>query len=422
MNFKKTTLPNGLRIITVPTKGNPSVTVMVLVETGSNYEKKSENGLSHFLEHMMFKGTTKRPSSKIIHRELDNMGAQGNAMTDDEFTGYYAKTEKKQWKKALDLISDMYQNPLIPERDLEKERGVILQEIDMYEDLPQEKVRDILGQLLYGDTPAGWTTLGPKENIKTFKRGDFIKYHKKHYTAKKTIIVAVGDLNKQEVKREIQKLFKHISSDKKLDKLPVKEHQGVPAMLLEKKKTEQTHIVVAFRGFRAGDKRSPALSLLATVLGQGFSSRLFEKLRDEMGACYYVRAGHDGYTDHGFFAISTGIEANRSEEVIGTILKECKLLAKELVSRDELNKAKDYLVGNLYLGLETSDALAEFYAFKEIVKSPLEAPKEREKKLRSVTSLQIRKVAGELFQNKNLNLAIVGDVKKEGSIKKILKL
>ncbi|MFH1472875.1 MAG: pitrilysin family protein [bacterium] len=228
MNFKKTTLPNGLRIITVPTKDNPSVTVMVLVETGSNYEKKSENGLSHFLEHMMFKGTPTRPSPSLIHRELDSLGAQINAFTDDELTGYYAKVERRQWKKALNLISDMYQHPLIPEKDLEKERGVILQEINRYEDLPERNVWEVLGKLLYGDTPAGRTTLGPKNNIKAFSRGDFLRYHQAHYTAEKTIVVVAGDLRESEVKTKVSRYFKNIYRGKNLNKRPVKETQKSP--------------------------------------------------------------------------------------------------------------------------------------------------------------------------------------------------
>ncbi|MHB1330900.1 MAG: M16 family metallopeptidase, partial [Minisyncoccota bacterium] len=189
MKYKKTTLQNGLRIIHVPSKGNPSVTVMALVETGSNYEEKSQNGLSHFLEHMMFKGTTRRPTSLDISRELDSLGAQSNAFTSNEMTGYYAKAEKKHFKELLDIISDLYLNPTLPPAELEKERGVILQEISMYEDLPQHKVWDVFGELVYGDSPAGRTILGPSLNIKKFKRDDFQDYRKVHYVAKKTIIV-----------------------------------------------------------------------------------------------------------------------------------------------------------------------------------------------------------------------------------------
>lgn len=422
MNFKKKTLPNGLRIITVPTKGNPSVTVMVLVETGSNYEKKSENGLSHFLEHMMFKGTPTRPSHKIIHRELDGMGAQGNAFTGDEYTGYYAKAEKKQWKRALDLIADMYQNPLIPENELDKERGVILQEIDMYEDLPQRLVSDVLDELLFGDTPAGRTILGTKENLKKLKREDFLEYHRNHYVAKKTIVVVVGDVDDNKVVSEVGKQFKEISKGKKVDKPSVKIDQKKPAIRIRKRKTNQTHIILAVHALNARDKKTHILDLMATVLGKGFSSRLFEKLRDEMGACYYVKSNNRNYTDHGHLAVSAGIESHRAEEVVRTILGEFTRLKEELVTEEELIKAKDYLVGNMYLHLETSDDLAGFYGMNEIVAGKLETPQEEEKKIRSVTAKQIQSLAREIFQNKNLNLAIVGDIKDEKPLKKALKI
>lgn len=422
MNFKKKTLPNGLRIITVPTKGNPSVTVMVLVETGSNYEKKSENGLSHFLEHMIFKGTPKRPSSTIVHRELDGMGAQANAFTGDEYTAYYAKAEKKQWKKALDLISDMYQNPLVPEKDLEKERGVIIQEIDMYEDLPQRQVMDVLDKLLYGDTPAGWTTLGTKEGLKKLTREDFLDYHGHHYVAKKTIVVVVGDVEESKVTAEVKKHFKDIPTGRKVSKLSVKINQNKPAVQIKKKKTGQSHMILATHALDARDNRSHILDLLAVILGKGFSSRLFEKLRDEMGACYYVKANNRNYTDHGHLAVSVGIESGRAEEVLKTILEEFKKFKEELVTQEELAKAKDYVVGNMYLHLETSDSLAEFYGLNEIVVGRLETPKEEEKKIRSVTSQQIKKLAKEIFQNKNLNLAIVGNIKDEKPLKKALNL
>src|SRR3989304_572113 len=195
MNFKKTTLSNGLRIITVPVKNNPAVTVLVMVETGSNYETKTENGLSHFLEHMCFKGTTKRPKVADIAKELDGLGAQNNAFTSHEFTAYYANAAKQYFSKLLEIVSDLYLNPTLPVDDIEKERGVILEEISMYEDLPQRKVGYVLAELMYGDVPAGRSTLGPRENIKKFRRQDFVDYRNKHYVASKTIIIVAGGVS-----------------------------------------------------------------------------------------------------------------------------------------------------------------------------------------------------------------------------------
>lgn len=420
MNFKKTTLPNGLRIITVPTKGNPAVMVLVMVETGSNYETKAENGLSHFLEHMCFKATTHRPNTKDIAMELDSLGAQNNAFTGNEYTGYYAKAAKKHFSKLFNIISDLYLNPTLPQKDIEKESGVVLEELNMYEDMPERKVWDVLVELLYGDVPAGRTIIGTKENLKRFKRQDFINYRNKHYVASSTIIVVAGDVSEKAVLNEVKSNFKNISRVKKSSKLKVKEVQRSPALLVRKRETEQTHMVMAFRAYSANDKRIPTLALLAEILGKGMSSRLFSRLRDEMGACYYVKAGVDQFTDHGYLAISTGINVSRTKEVIGVLLEECRKLSENPASDDELNKAKEHYIGNLYMGLETTDSLAEFYAGQEVVSSQLKKPKEIEDKIRKVTAKDIMKVAKDIFRNDNLNLAIIGNIEDQKDIKKAL--
>lgn len=422
MNYKKTTLPNGLKVIFVPTKGNPSATVMVLVKTGSNYEKESENGLSHFLEHMVFKGTTKRPSAKHVSEELDNLGAYSNAFTSNELTAYFAKAEKRHFKKILDVVADMYLDPLLPAPELEKERGVILQEISMYEDLPQRKVGNILMELLYGNTPAGRPVIGPKKNIKKFTRKDFLNYRNRHYVAGKTVVVVAGDLSEKEVSAEVKKLFAKISKGKIVAKEKVVEKQKSPQLKIFKKKTDQTHMIFAFRGVEARDKKVTALELLAIILGQGMSSRLWHKMREELGACYYVRAFHEGYTDHGIFLIPIGIEAKRALEVTRAVLAECKKISKDLVSEEELKKAKEFLLGHMYMGLETSDSLAEFYVEQEVTTGDLKNPSQREEEIRRITTKDIQKVAKEIFQNKNLNLAIVGDISNEKGLKSALTL
>jgi len=420
MNFKKTTLPNGLRIITVPVKNNPAVTVLVMVETGSNYETKTENGLSHFLEHMCFKGTVKRPKVTDIAKELDSLGAQNNAFTSNEFTGYYAKAAKKHFSKLFEIISDLYLNPTLPADDIEKERGVILEEINMYEDLPQRKVGYVLSELMYGDVPAGRSTLGPPANIKRFTRSDFVNYRSRHYVASKTIVIVAGDVSGKAVLNEVKKRFKDVSTDKTLSKPAVKEKQKSPGLLVHEKKTDQAHIILAFRSYSAKDKRIPALTLLAEILGQGMSSRLFHKLRDEMGACYYVRAEHDGGTDHGVFAISVGVNTARTKEVVEVILEECRKLSKTFVSNDELQKAKEHYVGHLYLGLETTDSVAEFYAVQEIIAGKLKNPQELEKNIRKVTAKDVMRVAKDIFRDDKLNLAIVGSIMDKKALKKVL--
>ena len=394
--------------------------VLVVVETGSNYETKAKNGLSHFLEHMCFKGTTKRPSTSDISKELDGLGAQNNAFTSNELTGYYAKAAKKHFSKLFEIISDLYLNPTLPKEDLEKERGVILQEISMYEDLPQRKVWEVLSKLMYGDVPAGRSILGPRENIKSFTRKDFVDYRSKHYVALKTIVIVAGDVSERAVLSEVKKHFKDIPKDKKLSKPTVKEKQRSPGLLIHRKKTDQTHMVMAFRAYGAKDKRTSALTVLAEILGKGMSSRLFTKLRDEMGACYYVRASHDEYTDHGAFTISTGINVSRAKEVVKVLLEECSKLSKVPVSEKELQKAKEHNIGHLYMGLETTDSLAEFYAGQEVNTGKLKRPQEFEKAIRKVTAKNVMRVAQDIFRNDKLNLAIVGNITDQKAIKKAL--
>lgn len=411
MKFNKTTLPNGLRLITIPNKGNPAVTVLVVVETGSNYESREENGISHFLEHMMFKGTLKRPSALSITSEFDGLGAQNNAFTAEELTGYYAKAEKRHFKQLLDVISDMYLNPTLPAPELEKERGVIMQELKMYEDLPRRKVAEVFQELLYGDTPAGRTIIGPEKNIRGFTQKDFIDYRNKHYVAKSTMVIVAGDVREEVVRKEVENAFRNIPGKKKHPKKKVVERQSKPEMLIHQKKTDQTHLIMGFRAYKSSDKRQAALTVLAAILGGSMSSRLFQKLREEMGVCYYVRASVDDYTDHGALTIAAGIDKKRTEEVVKVLIEEVRRLTKEPVSDEELKRTKEHMTGSLYLGLETTDALAEFYAFQEVTKGSMKIPEEIEKDVRGVTASDIMKVAKDVFKNEKLNLAIVGEVK-----------
>ncbi|OGN39328.1 MAG: hypothetical protein A2606_02965 [Candidatus Yanofskybacteria bacterium RIFOXYD1_FULL_42_10] len=218
----------------------------------------------------------------------------------------------------------------------------------------------------------------------------------------------------------MRKNFKDILNGKKFSKPTVRAHQKSPGLLVHKKKTDQTHMVMAFRAYSAGDKRVPALSVLSEILGKGASSRLFTRLRDEMGACYYVYAEHDEYTDHGVFIISTGVNVSRTQEVTRVLLEECGKLSKIPVSSEELQKAKEHHIGHLYLNLETTDSMAEFYANQEVTTGKLKRPKELEKAVRMVTAKDVMKVAKDIFRNDKLNLAIVGDISDPKAIAKTL--
>ena len=400
---------------------NPTVTVLVLVETGSKYETKEKNGLSHFLEHMCFKGTTRRPNTSDLSKELDTLGCQYNAFTGQEFTGYYAKGKAEDFPKLLDIVSDLYLNPLFKEDEIEKEKGVIVDEINMYDDLPMQKVHKVWMELLYGDQPAGWAIAGPREVVRGMKRSDFVSYRKAHYVAGATTVVVSGNIDTAQAFKEIANKFKGISEGKKSGKKKTSDKQTAPAILAIHKETDQTHFVLGVRSFPLTDARNPILSVLGGVLGSGMSSRLFRKLRDEMGVGYYVRAGNSAFTDHGYFSVSAGVANDRMEEVLRAVIAELQILKHDLVSDEELNKVKEHLVGNMYLGLESSDDLAEYYGMQEILRRDIRTPKEKEKLVRAVTAEDIRTMARKIFIEKNFNLALIGPFKDGKDFKKILK-
>ena len=421
MQFSKTKLKNGLRVVTVPMRGNPTVTVLVLVATGSKYEDKRVNGISHFLEHMCFKGTEKRPSAIHISQELDALGSQSNAFTSQEYTGYYAKSGAKHFKQVFDVVSDIYLNPTFPEAEMEREKGVIIEEINMYEDLPQRKVQELMMELLYGDQPAGWSILGPKENIRKMKRDDFLKYKKEHYVPESTIVVVAGGVSEKKVVAEAKKSFSKIPSRRKKPKKRVTEKQSKPQALVQYKKTDQSHFVLGFRSFKMGDKRNIPLAILSGVLGGGMSSRLFQKLREEMGVCYYVRTYNDTYTDHGFLQISAGVDNKRIFEVLKVILEECQKLKDFQVDEEELEKTKEYMIGNMKLSLESSDDLANYAGAEELLKGKIETLEKKEEKIRKIKAKDIQKVAKEVFVEGGMNLAVIGPFKEKTKFIKNLK-
>ncbi len=421
MWFHKKVLKNGLRVITVPMQDNPTVTVLVLVEAGSKYEEKKVNGISHFLEHMCFKGTTKRPKAIDISKELDALGSHYNAFTAQEYTGYYAKSDAKHFRQIFDIVSDIYLNSTFPETEMEKEKGVIVEEINMYEDMPQRHVQDLIMKLLYKDQPAGWNVAGEKKNILKMERSNFVKYKNEHYLPEATVIIVAGQIKEKEVLKEVNKIFGQVKRGKKAQMGRVKEIQQKPEALLKFKKTDQTHFVLAVRTYNLFSKYNSVLAVLGGVLGGGMSSRLFQKLREEMGVGYYVRAYDDAYTDHGFFQISAGVDNKRIVEVINAVLLECNKLKVEKVSEEELDKVKECLIGNMKLSLESSDDIANFYGGQELLKKELKSAEDKAGEIRAVTANQVQKLAKDIFKNNKLNLALIGPFKEEKKFLKMLK-
>lgn len=404
----KKVLPNGLRALFVPMKDNPTVTVTVLVGTGSDYETNEQTGISHFLEHMCFKGTVRRPGVSDISRELDSLGAHYNAFTDHEITGYYAKVESKYAPQILDIVSDIYLNSTFPETEIKKESGVIIEEINMYEDMPQSQVQQLFTSSMYIGQPAGRDVLGTKESVSKMSHEDFVNYHKKFYVPNNTVVVVAGSFDQAKMFNLIKTYFDK-TTKKSLPKIikTVNKQNKYKANVLYKE-TDQSHMVFGFHGVNIGHKDETTIGVMGSLLGGGMSSRLFTKLRDEMGVCYYVSAHMDTATSYGSFEITAGVTNTRVEEVLKVFLEECKKLKTALVSEQELKKVKQYMVGTMKLGLESSNSQAMYFGVQEVLTGKIVTPEERIKRISSVTSKDILRVAKKIFSIDKANLALIG--------------
>jgi len=425
MNFKKTTFKNGLRLITAPMKDTNTVTVIVAVAAGSKYETRNLNGLSHFLEHMFFKGTKKRPKTKDIAETLDAVGGEYNAYTSQESTAYFAKVDKEHIRLALDVVSDIYLNSKLDAKEIEKERGVILQEVNMYEDTPMLLVQEDFERLLYGDQPAGWRVIGTKENIAGFRRKDFVRYMGKFYNASNTVVCIAGnfaDAGEAGVIRETEKIFSKMRKNNENKKQKTAEKQEKPALKIKRKKTDQVHLVLGFRGYNMFHPDRFALALLANILGGTMSSRLFLSVRERLGLAYYVSASSEEYSDCGYFSVRAGVDTDKIKikKTVKTIIAEIKKIRARGVSEKELKKAKDNLRGKMALSLESSDEVASFLAGQELARREIKTPEEILAKIEKVRRNDILKVAKNLFAEEKLNLALIGPVEDGEFLEKIL--
>lgn len=424
MPYKKIKLKNGLRVISVPMKNANSVTVLVLVGTGSKYENKKINGISHFLEHMFFKGTKKRPNTLKISETLDMIGGEYNAFTSKEITGFWAKVDKKHTDIALDWISDMFLNSKFAEEEIQREKGVIIEELNMYLDTPTAYVSELFEDLLYKDQPAGWRIVGEKENILSFNREKVLDYYKNHYSTQNTVICVAGDINSKQIEEKIKNYFGKLKTITTLLKTATKEEQIKPEVLIHPKKTDQTHFCLGVRAYNMFDPRRHALSLMAVILGGNMSSRLFISIRERNGLAYYVHTSVDATTDTGYLVTQAGIKSEALEKAVILILKEYRDLKNNKITPKELKKAKDYLRGTMSLSLDATDNQASFYTIQEVMGQKVLTPGEKLKLIDKVSVDDINKVAKDIFTEEKLNLAIIGqfEEKEKEKFQQLLKL
>ncbi|MFH1822485.1 MAG: pitrilysin family protein [Patescibacteria group bacterium] len=405
--YRLKTLSNGIKLISIPMRGTKTATILLMVRTGSKYEDKENNGISHFLEHMFFKGTKKRPNTLALAGELDSVGGEYNAFTGKEYTGYYVKVDSSKINLAVDILSDMILNSKFAEKEIDRERGVILEEINMYHDNPIMYIEDVFENCLYGDTPAGWDTIGQAKNILDLRRADFLAYFNSQYGAQNTIICLAGDI-KNDIEKIIRQYFNKLNNTKYKNKIRVNESQVKPAVRIHFKKTDQATLSLGVRSFPINHPDEFILKIISVILGGSMSSRLFTELRERRGLAYFVKTQAEFYTDSGYLAAQVGVPIAKINEAIEIILNEYKKLTNILVKEKELFKNIDLIKGRLSLQLELSDSIANWYARQLILKEKILTPGEFFEKIEKIKSKDIKRVAQMIFVNRGLNLAIIG--------------
>jgi predicted Zn-dependent peptidase len=424
MNYKRTILPNGLRVLTIPMPSFESATVMVMVGAGSRYETRQNNGISHFLEHMAFKGTLKRPNALDISTIIDGIGGEFNAFTGKETTGFYIKSAADKVEIALDVLSDMLLHSKFDAKEIEKEKGVILEEINLYEDTPSRKLGDVYERLLYKDTPMGWDIAGEKDIIKKIQRKDFLTYISSLYGAQNLTVVIAGGIDPLKIEELVNKYFGGMDKFDTLRYKKVSENQKKPELLLKQKKTEQVHVALGFRTVPLEHQDHYSLEVLASILGGGMSSRLFHEVREKRGLAYYVRSSSDHYQDCGSLVSAAGVDPKKAKEAISVMIDEYRKISnsKSQISNQELKKAKEFLKGHLVLELEDSRSVAGFYAQQELLEKKIDNPAKILEKIEKVTTEEVKKVAKKYFVNEGLNLAIIGNFTSGQEFENLLKL
>lgn len=419
MSYFLESLDNGLQIVTVPMEGRDSAAVAIWVRAGGRFESKKQSGISHFIEHMLFKGTKKR-TTRQIKEEIEGVGGVLNAFTGEESTCYFAKILHEHFPKALDVLSDMVNHATFDPGELAKEKTVILEEIKMYRDLPSHYVHDMVGELMWPEQPLGRPVAGTLESVSGLARKDLVSYKEKYYHPKNLIVSICGNVDRDHARELAIKYFSGSRGGTKGSFSKVAVRQTRPRTHFFEKQTEQTHLVIGLHGLsRFAPGRYP-LGILNIILGANMSSRLFEEVREKRGLAYEIRSSLNFFYDTGAVTISAGVETKKAQAAIRVVLAELGKMRKKGVSASELRRAKDYFMGQLYLAIE--DTLEQLLWVGERVLDRGEVPDKDKirKRVEAVTAEDIQRVANKLFVTEHLNLALIGPVtdKMQNEIKK----
>jgi predicted Zn-dependent peptidase len=417
--FEKSTLGNGVRVVTAPNEQVGSVSCFVMLAAGSRYETSASKGIAHFAEHMFFKGTERRPTARTISTEIDAIGGEFNAFTGKELTGYYVRCGSETRDVALDVLADMLLASRFDEEEIAKEKGVILEEMNVYLDTPQRYVGNVYDRLLYDDQPLGWDILGTRETIEGATRDTFVSYLDTWYRPER-MVVGIGGRIGAGLTERLEELFGGVEQRPTGTASEIELPPDRSAVLVHTKDSEQAHLILGVRSYPIGHPNRYALQLLAVVLGGGMSSRLFTEVRERRGLGYYVNAGNTAYTDTGTFYSSAGVDVARVDEAITTILGEIRKIAAEPVPTDELEKARGYAKGRFVLRLESPQGTIQYGLRREVLEGEIEDPDELLGQLDLVTVEDVQRVAKDLFEEKRLYLAVVGPFDDPARFEKLL--
>jgi predicted Zn-dependent peptidase len=417
--FEKTVLGNGLRVLTAPMPQAKSVACFVMLAAGSRYETHETNGIAHFSEHMFFKGTERRPSAKDIAGEIDAIGGEFNAFTGKEYTGYYVKCAAEHRDVALDVLVDMLRHSKFDSEEIEREKGVIVEEMNMYYDTPRDYLEGVYDELLYGDQPLGWDIIGTKETVRAATRDTFLGYLDRWYRAPRMVAGVAGAVGGDVVAR-LEELLGDVRDGSEGQPAPVAWNQSEARVKVHSKQSDQAHVRLGVHSYPLDHPDRYALSVLATVLGGGMSSRLFSEVRERRGLAYYIYGYNHGYTDTGTLFAQGGVDINRIDEAVGTIVAEFARIAREPVSEDEITKARNFAKGRLVLSLEDPRGLVLFGLRSEVLEGRTREPDEVIAGFDAVTVEDVQRVAQDIVREDRLNLAVIGPFDDPDRFEKLL--
>ncbi|NTV89689.1 MAG: insulinase family protein [Clostridiales bacterium] len=407
--FIKHTLPNGLRIVSEKIPYVRSVSIGIWVKTGSRNENEQNNGISHFIEHMLFKGTEKR-SAKEIAESIDNIGGQLNAFTGKECTCFYAKTLDEHLDLAIDVLSDMFFNSLFASKDMTVEKKVVLEEIGMYEDSPEELVHDILSETVWDGNPIGYPILGSKKSLKSIDIDAIRDYMNNNYTPENTVVAVAGNFDEKHLNQLVEKYFgSWVSKGTHHEHFP--EVRFIPAFTTKEKDIEQVHLCMGFEGIEHGNDRLYSLLAINNILGGGMSSRLFQKIREKKGLVYSIYSYPSAYKHAGLFTIYAGMKPENLDHVREHIQDEIRLLRKKGIKPDDLMKSKDQLKGGYILGLESTSSRMNSIGKAELMLGYIDTPDQVLQKIDNISMEKVDEIIKTVFTPENIGVSIVGRLK-----------